>query len=64
MMSSGKLAKPVSYLKVRFKKDQETFVILQIIAQSKAAYFSGNSKFVKKAFSDIRKTIKETKVDQ
>ena len=57
MMRSGKPAKPVSYLKVRFKKNQETFVILQMIAQSKAA-------FVKKAFSDIRKTIKEMKVDQ
>jgi len=56
MMRSGKPAKPVSYLKVRFEKDQEIFVILQMIAQSKAA-------FVKKAFSGIRKTIKEMKVD-
>jgi len=43
-MRSGKPAKPVSYLKVRFEKDQEIFVILQMIAPSKAAYFSGNSK--------------------
>ncbi len=37
-----------------YEQDQESFAMLKMIAQSKA----GNSKPVKKAFSDIRKGIK------
>ncbi len=42
-----------------YEQNQESFAMLKMIAQSKAAYASGNSKTVKKAFSDIRKTVKE-----
>ena len=44
-----------------YEQDQESFAMLKMIAQSKAAYSAGNSKPVKKVFSDIRKSIKESR---
>jgi len=43
-----------------YEQDQESFAILKMIAQSRAGYSSGQYKTVKKAFSDIRKSIKST----
>ncbi|MBL1276033.1 MAG: type II toxin-antitoxin system Phd/YefM family antitoxin [Ectothiorhodospiraceae bacterium] len=42
-----------------YEQDKESFAMLKMIAQSKAAYASGDFKSAKKAFSDIRKSIKE-----
>ncbi len=45
-----------------YEQDQESFAMLKMIAQSKAAYSSGDFKPAKKAFSDIRRTIKESRL--
>lgn len=42
----------------KYEQDQESFALLKMIAQSKAAYSSGDYQMVKKSFSDIRKNIK------
>lgn len=43
-----------------YEQTQETLALLKMIAQSKADYSAGEHKPVKKAFSDIRKRIKES----
>ena len=44
-----------------YEETHNTIALLKMIAQSKAAYSAGNYKPAKKAFSDIRKSIMETK---
>lgn len=41
-----------------YEQEQESLALLKMIAQSKEAYISGQSKPAKKAFADIRKNIK------
>ena len=45
----------------QYEQEQETMAMLKLIAQSKDDYASGKFKTVKKAFSDIRNNIKESK---
>ena len=42
-----------------YEQDQETLAMLKMIAQSKASYADGKFKTARKAFSDIRKTIRD-----
>ena len=42
-----------------YEQSQETLALLKMLAQSKDAYESGEHKTAKKAFSDIRKAIKD-----
>ena len=44
-----------------YEQEQESLAMLKMIAQSKHAYTSGQHKTAKKAFSDIRKLIKENR---
>ena len=41
-----------------YEQTQDTLALLKMIAQSKVNYQEGNHKSAKKAFSDIRKQIK------
>lgn len=52
-------AKAVLINLAEYEQDQESLAMLKMIAQSKEAYATGNFKAAKKAFSDIRKNIKE-----
>lgn len=52
-------AKAVLLDVAEYEQDQESLAMLKMIAQSKGAYATGNFKTAKKAFSDIRKTIKD-----
>lgn len=45
-----------------YEQDQESLAMLKMIAQSKEAYAAGKFKTAKKAFSDIRKNIKDSKL--
>ena len=45
-----------------YEQDQESLAMLKMIAQSKSSYESGNFKTAKKAFADIRKNIKGSRV--
>jgi len=53
-------AKAVLLDMAEYEQDQESLAMLKMIAQSKDAYATGNIKTVKKAFSDIRKNIKDS----
>ena len=53
-------AKAVLLDMAEYEQDQESLAMLKMIAQSKEAYATGNIKTAKKAFSDIRKNIKDS----
>lgn len=53
-------AKAVLIDVAEYEQEQETMAMLKMIAQSKNAYASGNHKTANKAFSDIRKSTKDT----
>jgi len=55
-------AKAVLLDLAEYEQDQESLAMLKMIAQSKEAYVSGHFKTTKKAFSDIRKNIKDAQV--
>ncbi len=52
-------AKAVLLDLAEYEQDQESLALLKMIAQSKKAYASGQYKTAKKAFSDIKKNIKD-----
>ena len=45
-----------------YEQDQESLAMLKMIAQSKESYSVGKFKPARKAFSDIRKNIKDSQV--
>ena len=55
-------AKAVLIDVAEYEQDQESLAMLKMIAQSKDAYAVGKFKTTKKAFSDIRKIIKDANI--
>jgi len=55
-------AKAVLLDVAEYEQDQESLAMLKMIAQSKESYAAGKFKTARKAFSDIRKNIKDTQV--
>jgi len=55
-------AKAVLLDVAEYEQDQESLAMLKMIAQSKESYAAGKFKTARKAFSDIRKNIKDAQV--
>jgi prevent-host-death family protein len=55
-------AKAVLLDVAEYEQDQESLAMLKMIAQSKESYSVGKFKTARKAFSDIRKNIKDAQV--
>ncbi len=55
-------AKAVLLDVAEYEQDQESLAMLKMIAQSKESYSTGKFKMARKAFSDIRKNIKDSQI--
>ncbi len=55
-------AKAVLLGVAEYEQDKESLAMLKMIAQSKESYSTGKFKTARKAFSDIRKNIKDSQV--
>lgn len=45
-----------------YEQDQESLAMLKMLAMSKQAYAAGQFKTAKKAFADIRKNIRDSRI--
>ncbi len=52
-------AKAVLLDVAEYEQDKESLAMLKMIAQSKESYAAGEFKIARKAFSDIRKNVKD-----
>ncbi len=55
-------AKAVLIDVAEYEQDKESLAMLKMIAQSKESYSAGKFQTARKAFSDIRKKIKDTQI--